>query len=94
MKLDPKLVHHVAALSRLALSPGDEARAGEQLTRILEAFESLQAVDTAGVAPTVVLAEPAALRDDVVEGELGHARALANAPEKVGTSFAVPKFLE
>jgi len=84
VKLESRQVRHVAAL----------ARVGEQLSRILQAFESLTLVDTTGVEPATPQVASAALREDVVSGELGVERALANAPEKVGTSFSVPKFLE
>ena len=99
MWLTREQVRHVAKLARLELALGDEARAQEDLTRILESFEALKAVETVGVEPTVEGRGPRAegrekLRPDEVSGELGTEKALANAPQKHGTSFAVPKFLE
>lgn len=94
MKLSPEQVKHVAKLARLELAAEDEARLEGDLSRILEAFEALSQVDTAGVPPTARVFAASAVREDVVAGELGTEKALANAPQKHGTSFAVPKFLD
>ena len=94
MKLSPPHVRHVARLARLELTADDEAALQGDLSRILESFLALAAVDTSGVPPTARVAEAQAVRDDVVAGELGVDKALANAPQKHGTSFAVPKFLD
>jgi aspartyl-tRNA(Asn)/glutamyl-tRNA(Gln) amidotransferase subunit C len=94
MKLTPEQVRHVAKLARLELAIDDEARLQADLSRILESFEALTAVDTSGVPPTARVGEAQAVRADDVSGELGVDKALANAPQKQGTSFAVPKFLD
>lgn len=95
MKLTSEQVRHVANLARLKLSAEEEARYGDQLSAILEAVEQLRALDTAEVAPTShALLGEALLRDDVARPSLPPQQALANAPSKVGTSFAVPKILE
>jgi aspartyl-tRNA(Asn)/glutamyl-tRNA(Gln) amidotransferase subunit C len=94
MKLSPEQVRHVAKLARLELRPEDEARLHGDLFRILESFEALAQVDTAGVPPTARVFGAQAVREDEVSGELGVEKALANAPQKHGTSFAVPRFLD
>lgn len=94
MKLDLEQVRHVAQLARLELSPEAEVRLQGELSRILDAFAELEKVDTAAVPATARLGEQGALRADEVAGELGLERALGNAPQKAGTSFAVPKFVE
>jgi aspartyl-tRNA(Asn)/glutamyl-tRNA(Gln) amidotransferase subunit C len=94
MKLTPEQVRHVAKLARLELAKEDEARLQDDLSRILESFEALTAVDTSGVPPTARVSQAQAVRADEVSGELGVEKALANAPQKHGTSFAVPKFLD
>ena len=95
MKLELAQVRHVARLARLALSPEEEARFGAQLSAILDAVEQLAAVDTAGVPPTT-FAQPSAVhaRPDEVRGELPREQALANAPQHVEGSFAIPKVIE
>lgn len=95
MKLDTAQVRHVAKLARLALSAEEEAGFGAQLSQVLEAVEQLAEVDCAGVAPTVfAVASVANTRPDEARDELPVEDALANAPQKVGTSFAIPKVIE
>ena len=72
----------------------------DQITRdpelaILEAVETLRELDTSSVEPTSHAAATAARwREDAVQPSLSVDKALANAPAKVGTSFAVPRILE
>ncbi|MEW5743227.1 MAG: Asp-tRNA(Asn)/Glu-tRNA(Gln) amidotransferase subunit GatC [Myxococcota bacterium] len=95
MKLTVDQVRHVAKLARLALSPEEEARFGAQLSNILDAVDTLAQVDTTGVPATAyVLPMPPHAREDRVTGHLGAEAALANAPQTVGTSFAIPKVIE
>lgn len=95
MKLSLEEVRHVAALARLSLSSEEEERFRDQLSAILEAMEQLKALDTKDVPPTShAIAGPWARREDVVIPSLETAKALANAPQTVGTSFAVPKIIE
>jgi aspartyl-tRNA(Asn)/glutamyl-tRNA(Gln) amidotransferase subunit C len=95
MKLSLEQVRHVAQLARLALTPEEERRYQEQLSAILEAMEQLNALDTRDVEPTSHASfGESVLREDRVKPSLGANVAVANAPAKVGTSFAVPKILE
>jgi aspartyl-tRNA(Asn)/glutamyl-tRNA(Gln) amidotransferase subunit C len=94
MKLSVAQVRHVATLARLALTPQEEEQAATQLSAILEAMETLAGVDTAGVPATGQVSFGAHSRGDVVGEHLGPIRALAGAPQRVGTSFAIPKVIE
>lgn len=95
MKLTLAQVRHVANLARLELSDEEAARAQQQLSAILEAVEQLSAVDTSSVpATTSVVAPQGRTRPDEVTGHLGVEKALANAPQRVGTSFAIPRVIE
>ena len=88
-------VRHVAHLARLQLSPSEEQTTLGQLQQILEAIATLQKLDTAGVEPTYqVNLESGFTRPDQIEPPLGVERALANAPQAVGSHFAVPKTVE
>jgi aspartyl-tRNA(Asn)/glutamyl-tRNA(Gln) amidotransferase subunit C len=95
MKLSLEQVQHVATLARLALTP-DEARLYQtQLSAILDAVEQLNELPTSDVEPTSHATLAASLlRADEVRPSLPEEKALANAPVKVGTRFAVPKILE
>ena len=95
MKLTREQVRHVATLAHLALSPEEEAKMQEQLSAILEAVETLRELDTAAVEPTSHAASAVGgWREDTVQPSLPAEKALANAPARVGTSFAVPRILE
>ena len=88
-------VRQVAKLSRLALSAEEEQQALGQLQQILEAVATLEQLDTADVAATSQVNAPGGgLRADLVEPALGVEQALANAPARVGSHFAVPKILD
>jgi len=95
MTLSLEEVRHVAALARLSLSADEEERYRHQLSAILEAMEQLKAVNTEQVEPTShAVAVEGLLREDVVVPSMDPEKALANAPARVGTSFAVPKIIE
>lgn len=95
MKLELAQVRHVAKLARLALTPEEEARLSTQLSAVLDAVEQLSTVDTEGVPPTTfAIPNPAHARPDEVRDELSADAALKNAPQKVGTSFAIPRVIE
>jgi aspartyl-tRNA(Asn)/glutamyl-tRNA(Gln) amidotransferase subunit C len=87
-------VDRIAELSRLSLS-ADEATAMERdLERILDYVADLQGLDTEGVEPTAHafdLATP--VRADVAVEPMDPERAIANAPQAVGTAFVVPKVI-
>lgn len=88
-------VEHVADLARLHLSPDELDRMQEQLSRILEAVETLRDVDTSRVGPTAsVIALENVMRDDEPRAGLGHAAALANAPLRDDPFVRVPTVLE
>lgn len=95
MKLTLQQVRHVANLARLELTAEEEERFRGQLSAILDAVEQLGALDTADVPPTASvagLAPPS--RPDEPGQMLSTGQALANAPQVVGTSFAIPRVLE
>ena len=88
-------VERVVALARLALDEDELARMARELDAVLGYVASLSRVDTRDVPPTahvVPLATP--LRDDVPSAPLDPEQALANAPEREGSSFVVPKVIE
>ena len=95
MKLSIEQVRHVAALSRLQLTAQEEELYRSQLQVVLDAAAELDALNLKNVPPTaqVNLAD-SPLRADQPQPPLGVERALANAPDRVGSSFAVPKVIE
>ncbi len=88
-------VQHVARLARLQLSPDEEQKTLGQLQQILDAVATLEELDTSNVPPTYqVNLTQGFTRADEVETPLSVDAALANAPKRVGSHFAVPKIIE
>jgi aspartyl-tRNA(Asn)/glutamyl-tRNA(Gln) amidotransferase subunit C len=95
MKLSREEVLHIARLARLGLTGEEVGRFREQLSNILENFEVLRQVDTAGVPPTAqAIALQTVMRDDEVTPSLPTAEVLANAPRREGDCFRVRAVLE
>jgi aspartyl-tRNA(Asn)/glutamyl-tRNA(Gln) amidotransferase subunit C len=95
MKLSIEQVRHVAALSRLSLTAEEEQLFRTQLQAVLDAAAQLDTLDLANVPPTAqvnLVGSP--LRADVPAKPLPLERVLADAPDKVDSSFAVPKVIE
>lgn len=95
MKITRQEVVHVAHLARLDLTDAEIERFGGQLGQILEYMESLERVDTRGVAPTShAIALTNAFRADETTAHLDRESALANAPQEENGCFAVPRVIE
>jgi aspartyl-tRNA(Asn)/glutamyl-tRNA(Gln) amidotransferase subunit C len=88
-------IQYVANLARVALTPDEEQRLGQQLTNILGYIEKLKEVDVSQVEPTAhAFPLVNVMRPDVVTGSLPHDEAMRNAPAKAGGLFVVPKVVE
>ncbi|HXF75241.1 MAG TPA: Asp-tRNA(Asn)/Glu-tRNA(Gln) amidotransferase subunit GatC [Methylomirabilota bacterium] len=95
MKLSREEVQHIALLARLRLTPAEEATFTAQLDRILAYMEKLNELETANVLPFSQAVDGAnALREDAVTNRPDPEGLLANAPERDGTFFKVPKIIE
>ncbi len=95
MSLDAATVRRIAKLARLRVTDAEIARLQTELSGILAWIEQLDEVDVTGVAPLTGAAQMALrLREDVVD-DGGYPEALlANAPERAGDFFTVPKVVE
>jgi len=95
MKITLQDVEQVAKLARLEVSPAEREAFAKQLSQILTHVETLKQYDTVGIEPTTtVLGQVNVFREDVVLPSLPVEKALANAPEREGDGFAVPKIIE
>ena len=95
MSLTRDEVLHIARLARLGLTEADVARFQEQLSNILEQFETLRAIDAEDVPPTAyTLALENVTREDVQRPSLPVDVALANAPKREGNFIRVRRVLE
>lgn len=93
--IDDRDVEHVARLARLALSDAEKARMREQLAKILQYIDKLKELDVAGVEPTshaVPLVN--VMRDDEAVPSRPREDMLANAPDRAGEFFRVPRIIE
>ncbi len=94
-KVSEQEVRHIAMLSRLKPSDEEVRLFSEQLSSILTYVEQLSEVDTADVPPTAhAVPVSNVFRPDEPHRSLRPDEALANAPQRDGPFFAVPKVLE
>lgn len=104
VEISPKLLAHLAHLSRLEFEPHEIPQLQADLTRILGFIDSLSSIDTEGVEPLVHLSDrkfflspenPEQPRKDEVLSDrtLSHEEALQNAPQRDSDYFRVPKVL-
>ena len=88
-------VEKVAALARLSLVDGAAERMTSELDQILEYAQALSQVDTTDIEPTAhAIPLPTPLREDRAAPPLDPELAVANAPEREGFAFVVPKVIE
>lgn len=93
-KIDVKLISKLEKLSRLKLNDSERSKISEDLDSIVSMFDTLQEVDTEGIAPLRHMSEVVnVLRADEVQGELTNEAALKNATTTHEGFIAVPKFL-
>jgi len=88
-------IKHLATLARLSLDEKAVATATQDLHKIIEMIDTMQAIDTEGVEPMAhPLDATQRLRDDVVTEEVDAARFQANAPSTAEGYYLVPRVVE
>ena len=94
-RISPEDVRHVARLARLALSDDELVRMRAEMSAILDYMDKLRSLDTAGVEPTshaVPLRN--VMREDEPIPSQPREDMLANAPDRDGDTFRVPRIIE
>ena len=95
MSLEPTTIRRIASLARIRVTDAEVATLQGELNGILGWIEQLNEVDVSGVEPLAGAAQTAApLRADVVNDGGYPEKILANAPDRAGDYFAVPKVVE
>lgn len=95
MSLDLATVRRIATLARIRLEDAEAARLQTELNSILGWIEQLNEVNVDDVQPMTGAVHMALkMRADVVTDGGYAAQVLANAPERIGEFFAVPKVVE
>ena len=93
--LTPEEVDHVARLARLELSAAEKERMRRELDGILGYIDKLSGLDISGVEPTShAVPLTSVMREDVCGPSLPQSEMLANAPDRSGEYFRVPKIIE
>ena len=95
MSLDRQQVRRIAHLARLEISDAEAEHYAQELSRILDLVEQMNAVDTTGVAP---MAHPTdtglRLREDAVTETDQREKFLKIAPAAEAGLYLVPKVIE
>lgn len=95
MSISSKDVQYLAHLARIELTPEEIQRFAGELDEILAYVEKLKSVDTDGVLPTShVLPLANVYREDANRPSLPAEEALANAPDREGPYFRVPRIID
>jgi len=93
--IDEQLVRKVAKLSRLELTDQEVHQFTGQLADILGYVDKMSELNTDDVKPLAhCLPISNCFRDDAVRPSLGADAVLANAPQRDGDFFKVPKILD
>ncbi len=95
MSLSPETVKYVADLSRMELTTEELDKLSKQLQSILGFIDKLSHADISGITATYhILPISNVLREDIPRESLPVEKALANAPQKKGHFFVVPKVID
>ena len=94
-KITMQEVERVARLARLTLSDAEKERMRRELDGILSYIDKLRALDTEGVPPTShAVPMTNVMREDEPVPSLPQEDMLANAPDRNGEFFRVPRIIE
>src|SRR5690606_16355669 len=94
-EITPKVVRHVALLSRLELAEGEAESYAADLDKILHHVEQLAELDTTDVQPTSHSFKMVnVFREDKVTPGLSNEEVLANAPDSEDGCIKVPAVLQ
>ena len=95
MALTREDVQHIAALCRIGMTDEDLDVMPEQLSHVLEMFQTLQEMDTDNVPPTGhSVSVGTVMRADESSDSFSSENVLANAPQRDGDLFRVKVVLE
>jgi len=95
MSLDAATVRRIARLARIRVEDAEVETLKGELNAILGYVEQLGEVNVDGIAPlaSVVQLGLRQREDQLSDGEIAE-QVLANAPDRIGNFFAVPKVVE
>ncbi len=87
---------HIAELARLSLNESELAQAQHDLSEIIDYMNKIAGLNTDGGVALTIQPCPVAnvWREDVVLPSLNREEVLANAPDRQGEFFRVPRIIE
>jgi aspartyl-tRNA(Asn)/glutamyl-tRNA(Gln) amidotransferase subunit C len=95
MSLDAATIRRIATLARIRVEEQELTPLATELNGILGWIEQLNEVNVDGVEPLTGAQQMALkMRDDIVTDGGYPEKLLANAPERAGDFYAVPKVVE
>ncbi len=95
MEITPKMIDHLAHLSRLEFEPEKKENIRNDVERMVVFIEKLQALNTDGIEPLLFMSDTQNVwRADEVKGSISRQDALINAPVKDEHFFKVPKVIK
>jgi len=95
MALEPATIRRIATLARIHVEAAELPALAAELNGILGWIEQLNEVNVDGIEPLTGAQQMALkMREDVVTDGGYPDKILANAPERAGDFFAVPKVVE
>jgi aspartyl-tRNA(Asn)/glutamyl-tRNA(Gln) amidotransferase subunit C len=95
MSLDPATIRRIATLARIHVEDAEVATLQAELNSILGWIEQLNEVNVDGIEPLTGPTQMALkMREDVVTDGGYPDKILANAPQRAGDFYAVPKVVE
>jgi len=95
MAITKETVEYVANLARMELNSKELSKLSQQLQDILDFIDKLKKLNIENIAPTShILPINNVLREDIPKESLTPLKSLANAPQREGNFFVVPKVIE
>lgn len=95
MTIDNTLITYLEDLARIALTEEEREKCAKDLADILNYMDTLNALDTQGIAPlSHAFPVTNVFRDDVEEPSADRELLLRNAPRQKDGCFRVPKTVE
>ncbi len=95
MAVTKEQVKYIASLAKLEIDEKSLDAFTEEMEQIIEFADSLNKIDTDGIEPTAhIQGIENVLREDSEPVIFDTQKLLANAPQKAGSCFSVPKVVE
>ena len=94
MKITDEIVNHIAHLARLEFVGEEKQEIKQDMEKIINFMDALNAVDTSGVEPLIFMSDEVnVLREDFAVETVSKNDALKNAPKKDSDYIRIPKVL-